>query len=154
MRFEGHAGLSLLIVSVVLFIFDFRNYESIIAGLLVVGFSSLPDLDLSWEIPHRRYTHNILFGFISGLIFGFLFMYSGLNFVLGFVGGFGGTICHLIGDSFTFMKFKPLWPFSNLEVGLGFFKSSDVKINEVFLTIGALSFVFLYVIKLGILKFP
>ena len=154
MRFEGHAGLSLLIVSVVLFIFDFRTYESIIAGLLVVGFSSLPDLDLSWEIPHRKYTHNVLFGLISGLIFGLLFMYGGLSFMLGFIGGFGGTICHLIGDSFTFMEFKPLWPFSSLEVGFGLFRSGNTKINEAFLIIGALSFIFLYIIKLGTLKFP
>jgi len=154
LRFEGHAGLTLLIVSFALYVFDFRTHESIITGLLVVGFSSLPDLDLSWEIPHRKYTHNILFGLIFGLIFGLLFMYGGLNFTWGFIGGFGGTLCHLIGDSFTFMKFKPLWPLSDFEVGFDFFKSSNIKVNEAFLTIGALSFVFLYATKLGILALP
>ncbi len=152
MNSEGHAGLSLLVVSSIFYILQLYDYSNMLTVLLIVGFSTLPDIDLRWEIPHRKYTHNIAAALVFGLAVGAL-TYQSLGFLPGFYGGFFGTILHIVGDVLTYRKFKPLWPFSNIRVGLGLFRSSNKMVNRVFLLIGVLVFtLYLSQINISLLK--
>ena len=107
-------------------------------GIFIVAFSTLPDIDIRLEIAHRKYTHNIMAGIIFGIIIGILLHYVGLGFLKGFIAGFGGTLIHILGDIFTYMKFKPLTPFSQIEIGLGLFRANDPTMNKLFLVIGVM----------------
>lgn len=82
----------------------------------------------------------------------FFFSYSTSDIlwgVMGFTSGFGGVICHLLGDALTHMKFKPLWPFSDREVGLGWFGSGNKHVNDGMMTAGSLVFVLYLLITSG-----
>ena len=63
----------------------------LITCILMVGLSSIPDLDIQWEIKHRGITHTFLFGIVVGVLFSFLigYAYSSFGLVMGFVAGFG-----------------------------------------------------------------
>jgi len=50
------------------------------------------------------------------------------------------------------MKFKPLWPFSDKEVGLGWFTARNPQINRVLAKLGAIVFTLALLIKAGILS--
>ena len=63
---------------------------------------------------------------------------------MGFVAGFGGVGSHLIGDAFTYHKFKPLYPFSKKEIAYGLFEASNKKVNNAMLTIGLITFFICY----------
>jgi len=114
------------------------------------GISSLPDIDLEWQkrgfpIHHRGPTHSILFALIVGILLGGLLWYGYHEmswFVIGFIAGGLGIISHLIGDSFTYMEFKPLWPFSDWAVGSGLVRASNKVVNEGLGTIGGLAFIY------------
>jgi len=67
---------------------------------------------MKFEVAHRTYTHNVLFALLAGIVFALLFNYANISWHLGFISGFIGNLSHLLGDAFTYMKFKPLWPFS------------------------------------------
>lgn len=154
MNHKGHAGLTLLIFSVLMLPFGWSK-NAILVVVLAAGLSSLPDLDINLEIKHRGYTHNILAALVVGIIFGFLFFYSTseiLEGIMGFTSGFGGVVCHLLGDALTYMKFKPLWPFSDREVGLGWFESGNKGVNNVMMTAGSLVFVLYILITTGVLE--
>ena len=145
MNHEGHAGLTLLILSPIFFLLNLKDFNSIATLIFAVGFSWLPDVDLDFEIAHRKYTHTILFAIIAGILFGLLFNYAGM-WLVGFTGAFLGTVCHLLGDVVTHMEFNPLWPFRDLEIALHWFDSSDRTTNSGMLTLGSLAF-FLYLIR-------
>ncbi|MCD6368506.1 MAG: metal-dependent hydrolase [Thermoproteales archaeon] len=136
MNRNGHIGLTLLITSAILYFFNLKDSTSLLTALFIVILSTLPDVDLKWEIPHRRYTHNISAGLVAGVCFGFITMYAGIGFIPGFIGGLGGVLCHLLGDLLTYMPFNPLWPFYSLEVSLRLFKSSSKTVNNLFLAAG------------------
>lgn len=142
---KGHTGLTFLILSPIFFLLNLKDFNSVATLIFAAGFSALPDIDLQLGIPHRTYTHNILFAIIASAVFGFLFNYAGMWFV-GFMGAFLGTVCHLIGDAFTPMSFNPLWPFRDVEIGLGLFKADDIGMNNGMMTIGSLAF-FLYLVR-------
>lgn len=151
MNHKGHAGLTLLVFSVLMLPFGLSE-NAIVVIVLAAGLSSLPDIDINWEIKHRGKTHNILAALVAGIIFGFLFSYSTSDIlwgVMGFTSGFGGVVCHILGDALTPMKFKPLWPFSDREVGLGWFKSGDKRVNDGMMTAGSLVFVLYLLITSG-----
>ena len=143
---EGHAGLSFLIFSP--FIFLFRavgadmNYV-VMTCFLMVLLSSIPDLDIKFEMKHRGITHTLLFGFGIGVLCAVVlgWVYGPLGWVMGFVAGFGGTASHLIGDAFTYSPFRPLYPFSNREVAYGFFKASNRMANVSIFVLGLVAFV-------------
>lgn len=146
---EGHAGLSLLLFSPFLYLFrllglDFSSV--LVTGFLMVALSSLPDIDMEYRkygIKHRGVTHTLLFGVGVGILLGFItgYAYGVWGYPMGFLAGFGGTASHLLGDAFTYSKFKPFRPFSNREVAYGFFKASNKEANGAMLTIGALALI-------------
>jgi len=116
---------------------------------LTAAFSTLPDIDLQWQrqgipIHHRGPTHSILFASLVGIFFGIVFWYGFKEagwFFIGFLSGVIGIISHMLGDSLTYMSFKPLWPFSPKEVSLGLCRASNRLANEGFMTIGIFSFI-------------
>lgn len=145
MHSEGHAGLTLIIFSFLMMPFGYSQ-NALILIVMAAGLSSLPDIDLKWKnVKHRGYSHSIGAALIIGLVFGAIFFYgNGLMFgLLGFLAGFGGTISHLIGDLFTYMKFPIFWPISDRKRSWGWFGSKEN--NEIFLKLGCLSLV-LYVL--------
>ena len=154
MNHKGHFGLTLLIFSIFMLPFGFSE-NAVAVMFLAAGFSSLPDIDLRLGIKHRKYTHNILAALVFGIIFGFLFSYSTSDIfwgIMGFISGFGGVVCHLLGDAFTYMKFKPLWPFSDREVGLGWFEAGNKRLNDGMMTAGLLVFILYLLITTGALE--
>jgi len=144
---EGHFGLSLILFSPFLILFKISGVDItniLVTDFLMAGLSSIPDLDITFEIRHRGITHTILFGIIVGILFSILFGYaygSLLGWAMGFVAGFGGTASHLLGDAMTYMEFKPLYPFSDRQVAFGIFRASDRTVNRAMLTIGAITII-------------
>ena len=146
---EGHAGLSLILFSPFMFLFRLMNIEMnyvLLTCFLMVALSSLPDFDIQWEIKHRGITHTFLFGIGTGTLFGFLimYMYGFPGLLMGFIAGFGGTASHLLGDSFTYSPFKPLYPFSDRKVAYGLFKASNQTANSTMLVLGFVLFIISY----------
>lgn len=154
---KGHVGLTLLMLSLLMFPFG-GNESTFLLIALASGVSTLPDIDLEWQreglpVHHRGITHSILFAILIGSLLGGLFYYGYESlpwFVTGFMGGFLGIVSHLIGDSFTFHPFKPLWPFSDIEVAFGLCKASDKKVNENLMAIGGFAFIAYALITFGI----
>jgi len=154
MHAEGHAGITLIIFSILMIPLGWGDYQIIAIGL-AVGVSSLPDIDLKYRqygIHHRGVTHSILFAFLVGLGLGALF-YSNDNhllwFVTGFAGGFGGIMSHLVGDILTYHAFKPLWPIKDTKISLGLCPASNKAVNEGLLAAGAVTFVVYLMISTG-----
>ncbi len=140
MKREGHIGLSLTLVFSLLTFMSIKDINSLITAFLVVILSILPDVDLNFEIKHRKYTHNILAAIIFGIIFGLLLEFINLGFFRGFIAGFGGTILHILGDLLTIMEFEILFPISTKKFALKLFRSDNVKVNNTFFIIGIITF--------------
>ena len=143
---EGHAGLSFLLFSPFMLFFKTLGIDLtyiLITCFLMVGLSSLPDLDLDWEIRHRGVTHTFLAGIAFGILFAIVigYAYGAMRWVMGFVSGFGGTASHLLGDVFNYSPLKPFSPFSDRKVAFGFFKSSNRSVNSTLLVSGLVAFV-------------
>lgn len=143
MRSKGHAGIGLLLSSVVFLLYpgDIHNFYLWLWLAIFLGSVTWPDLDLRFELRHRGFTHTlagaVFFGFMGAVIFGL----ARLDYApYGFLGGFTGTLAHILGDAFTHMKFRPLWPLSSREVGFGWFRASDERVNRLFAKLGSLSF--------------
>lgn len=149
---EGHAGLSFLLFSP--FMLFFKSIDAdmtyvLVTCFLMVGLSSLPDLDMEYReygIKHRGITHTFLFGIGVGVLFSILigYAYGALGWLMGFVAGFGSTASHIFGDAFTYERFKPFSPFSDREVAFGRFKSSNRPVNNTMLGLGIFSFIMSY----------
>ena len=75
---------------------------------------------------------------------------SALAYMSGFFfwGGFGGTLAHILGDVFTYMRFRPLWPLSSREVGLGWFRAINERVNRFFAKLGSSCFTLVLVYRL------
>ena len=144
MNSKGHFGLALLVMSLIMLPFGFLGNNVLIFLIIVLsaGLSALPDIDLQLEIQHRGFTHNIFFALIIGILFGIMFGYSsGIWYgIVGFLGGFMGIMIHLLGDMMTFMEFKPLWPFSQIEVAYGWFYADSQLANKGFFYLGIFAF--------------
>jgi membrane-bound metal-dependent hydrolase YbcI (DUF457 family) len=140
---EGHAGLSLIILSSLMATLEWTGPDAVILSLATAAFSSLPDLDLRFRpfVKHRSpLTHSLSAGVLFGTglaVFGYCI---GFDLWLGFVCGFGGTVLHLLGDIFTFSRVKPFWPFSSRAFALGLFKSSNPLVNLSLVALGGLVF--------------
>ena len=159
MHSEGHAGLTLLIMSLIMTPFG-ANEDALYIIVLSAALSALPDLDMKWRtqvsfIQHRGVTHSILFAIISGIVIGALFFYThrSLTWVaIGFLSAFFGVVSHLIGDMFTHHAFKPLWPFYHNEIALHWFSASNKTVNEGLLTVGGITFILYFMITNGSLS--
>ena len=155
---NGHIGLTLLILSGLLVPFGANPYA---LPLLVVaaGFSTWPDIDMKFEIVHRKFTHNLLFGVVCGTLIGALAVAVD-NVIMGatfFAGVFAGCALHLVGDVIAGRKkdgspwpLRPFVPFSQREIGYGWFKASDKKMNNGFLYLGLLALVLLVLVQNGV----
>ena len=149
---RGHAGLTLLLVSLLVLPFG-ENRNAVIVIAFSAALSALPDIDMEWRkkvdfIHHRGVTHSIIFAIVSGLFFGGLFYYSQKTFLwfsLGFLGAFLGVVSHIIGDFLTYEKFEFLWPFSPRTFQLGLCRSSDKRVNDGLFSVGSVA-VILYVL--------
>ncbi len=102
--------------------------------------SSLPDIDIRLELPHRKYTHNIFFGILAGLAAGIVSQSLGFSFVIGFASVFIGVLTHILGDLMTYMPFSPLAPLINKKISFRLFKSSNTAVNFSFLLLGAFTY--------------
>lgn len=153
---KGHVGLTLLIASIIMMPFGYSE-NSILIIAFSAGLSVLPDIDMGWRrygVHHRGPTHSILFAVICGVLFGFLLHYANetlLWFGIGFVSAFLGVVSHLIGDTFTYHAFKPLWPFSDRAVSLGFCSAGDRSVNEGLMAAGTISLIAYFLVKTGAL---
>ncbi len=160
MNWRGHVGLSLLIFSLLMIPFGL-NVFTLGFIIITVLFSSLPDTDLIRFLPfeHRDFTHNVGFGMIFAAVlasvFGFLVgiyfsdVLGGLVAIGIFLAITGGVLSHLLGDIIaglrydsTPWKIKPIRPFSHKSIGYGIFLATDQKVNNIFLKVGFLSFLF------------
>jgi len=145
---KGHVGLSMLIFSFLFIPFGVTIYTLTFVSFSV-AFSPIPDLDHKWHIKHRAYTHNIGFGMLFGLFMGVPLGYL-MNFYFGtlvFLAVLAGIMSHLLGDIIVGLRYngkpwkiKPFRPISDVEIGYGIFKSSNKKVNEIFLKAGSIVF--------------
>ncbi|OYT47560.1 MAG: hypothetical protein B6U85_04945 [Desulfurococcales archaeon ex4484_42] len=145
MNLKGHVGLTLLALSSLMYIFDFRSYNYLLMVLLATALSSLPDIDIRLELPHRKYTHNVFVALIVSIGFGYLTYILLHDFSLGFTPMFAAFILHIIGDLMTYKPFKPLAPFQRRASSFRLFRSSNKYVNNGLLILGILIF-FIYAI--------
>jgi len=156
---EGHFGLTLIALSLIGLPFGLGpDYSMVMIIIIGVALSSLPDIDLRTDkVHHRGITHSLLFAIIAGLIVGTIFGYlSGFIWgIIGFIGGFCGIILHLLGDVFTFHKFRPLYPFDaiifkrKIYLGFGLFYANNKSVNSGFFILGCMTCAFYLAYSLG-----
>jgi len=141
MYFRGHVGLTLLTLSLLAYLFDFEGLRYVIMIIIASALSSLPDIDIRLEIPHRKYTHNIIFALIISLGSGYLTFKLFNDFSLGFTPMFAAFTMHIIGDLMTYRPFKPLAPFQRRATAFKLFRSSNPIINNGLLILGIIAFI-------------
>jgi inner membrane protein len=155
---EGHIGLTFLLMSIIMLPFPY-SHNNLIMIVMASALSALPDIDLEWQkqgipIHHRGFTHSILFALICGIFFGGIFWMANKTLLwagMGFISGFMAIVSHMIGDTFTYMAFKPLYPFDMREVSYGLCKASNKAVNEGLFTVGVITFILYFMLKEGIL---
>jgi len=145
MYFRGHVGLTLLTLSFFMYVFDFKGHQYLLIILLAAALSSLPDIDIRLELPHRKYTHNVFVALVISIGFGYLTYILIHDFSLGFSSMFIALILHIIGDLMTYKPFKPLAPFQRRASSFRLFHSSNKYVNNGFLILGIIAFL-IYVV--------
>ena len=131
----GHIGISLVILSIIALIFKLNLHDPniLVPFAIIIGLTSLPDIDIKFEIPHRGFTHSLLFSIIVGII-GYL-----LFGIIGLIAGFGVIILHILGDILTYQKVRFLWPFKG-DISLGLCQADNPIANYGFLILGVFVF--------------
>lgn len=127
----GHIGFALLVLSPLIDKFDLGYI------LIAVASTLFPDIDLRLKIGHRKYTHNITFGFLVGILVFMLSKSSWLAFLV-----LMSIFAHILADLLTIQKFAPLYPFSKKKYALKLFKSNNTAINTAVLLLGLASFAY------------
>ncbi|MEM2157586.1 MAG: hypothetical protein QXO72_01055, partial [Sulfolobales archaeon] len=84
MNLRGHIGLTLIFLTSIFIFLDFKGIQYVKIVLFSVMLSSLPDIDLRIKLPHRKYTHNLLFVALISLLLGYLTSFLLNDFYLGF----------------------------------------------------------------------
>ncbi|MFA4886820.1 MAG: metal-dependent hydrolase [Candidatus Nanoarchaeia archaeon] len=160
MMFKTHLALGLLIG--LLFIKFFPQPHPILFVVLVVLFSSLPDLDteksklgrkiypisliIRWLFGHRGFVHSMF----AALFFYFTLAYFNLQ-VIG-DGLLIGYLAHLIGDASTKEGVAFLYPFSKFRVQ-GFMATGGVIESFILVCLMILNLILLFdVVKVFLLK--
>lgn len=108
-----------------------------VAGLVVIGLASFPDIDLRLPfITHRGITHTIWFAFFVGFFIGGAYSsipvetpVEGVRFLIGFLLGVTGITGHLLGDVLTPMGIKPFAPVRDTEYSLSWFNANSILAN-------------------------
>ncbi|MCX8186614.1 MAG: metal-dependent hydrolase [Sulfolobales archaeon] len=140
MNLKGHVGLTLMLLSLIFTSLGLKSLEYVKIVLFSAAFSSLPDIDIRLGLHHRKYTHNLLFVVITSLMIGYVTYVSLNDFNLGFYSVIASGTIHLLGDSMTYMEFKPLYPLSDRSMALKLFKSNSTLINNLLMASGILAF--------------
>ena len=164
---RGHAGLTLAISSLLMQVFGFTDYV-LIAIFIAVSLSALPDIDMKWRkhafnlkgkqyrVKHRgKVTHSLLFSFLVGMggMILFWYLFNEVPWIMiGFFSPFLGTASHLLGDTFTYHAFQPLWPFNNKRISFGFCAAKDPRANEGLMSLGIASFVLNFCLVTGVIS--
>lgn len=148
MDWRGHLGFNLLVMSSLFYLMNLSGVE--INRILIISsvLSSLPDIDLRLELPHRKVTHNVFFGLIISLVAGYLASYLGFSFRVVTFSFLIAFTTHLLCDLLTKMPFRPLYPFVKTPVALRLFRSSSNVVNTLFLVLGVVAY-YVYVSKYG-----
>lgn len=154
MKKNGHMGLSLVLFAPFLYFFKIKGFDVntiLIMGGFMITLSTFPDIDLKYKmfgIKHRGITHSLVFGIGIGILLGFMmeYFFESSTWLMGFFAGFGGIISHLLGDALTYGRFKPFFPFSNIEVAYGLFKASNIIMNNAIFIIGLIAFTVTFVL--------
>ncbi len=151
MHWRGHVGLTLLVLSSLAYVLELRGVNYLVIIALATLLCSLPDIDISLEIPHRKYTHNVFFGLAVAIGFGYATKILFNDFNLGFTSMFAAFILHIVGDLMTYQSFKPLAPFQKRSVSYKLFRSSNKVVNDSLAILGSISFIiYLIYVVLGI----
>ncbi len=136
MNLRGHVGLTLTVLMSVFIATRSRLESWVLFTALSIMTSSLPDIDLRLKLPHRKYTHNLLFILITSIFFGYITSLLLNNFTLGFLSTLSSGLLHLLGDLMTYIGFAPFYPISGRMVALRLFKSDNKFINNLMLFTG------------------
>lgn len=148
----GHIGLGLLVAVALAAVLGAAGVPgAATASALVVGLSTLPDLDEQLSaIEHRGVTHSLPFAVAVGLATGgtwwlvLLVVSPTVQHVVALVGFLAGSLAilsHLLGDVITPMGVPVFWPFSRRRYSLGLVRSADRRANVTALLVGALAWV-------------
>ncbi|MEM0014215.1 MAG: metal-dependent hydrolase [Zestosphaera sp.] len=149
MDWRGHLGFNMLITSALLYMLSLSGVEANRLILLSSVLSSIPDIDLRFELPHRKVTHNVFFGITISLLAGYIA--SSLNhysFEFTFVVFLTAFTTHILGDLMTKLPFRPLYPLIRTPVSLRLFRSSNNLVNTAFLIAGVATY-YVYISKFG-----
>ena len=148
MHSKGHWGLALLLMSIIAIPFGFGPNNIIILIVLFTAFlSTIPDIDIHFEIAHRTFTHNVFFALLVAVILGILFGFiGGIELIsIGFIAGFMGIMTHLLGDLMTYKEFKPFAPLSQIQISWCWFPAESETANIGFFVSGWIAF-FIYIL--------
>lgn len=148
MNLRGHVGLTLTVLMLIFIAIRLRLESWALFTVLSIMTSSLPDIDLRLKLPHRKYTHNLLFVLITSTFFGYVTSLLFNNFLLGFLSVFSSGLLHLLGDLMTYMGFTPFYPISDRVIALRLFKSDNRFINDLMLITG-MSLLTYYVVSMS-----
>jgi len=143
---KGHAGLNLLLTSLTALALGLSGWLVNAVIIFSTILSTLPDIDLKLELPHRKYTHNVLFALLAGSAAGIVTSVLGFGFEIGFYSLCVGVLTHILGDLLTYRAFAPLYPLIRRKLSLKLFHSSDKYVNSVFLLLGSAAY-FVYLVK-------
>lgn len=154
---KGHAGLNLLVTSSTALALGLSGWLVNAVIILSTILSTLPDIDLRLELPHRKYTHNVLFALLAGSAAGIVTSVLGFGFELGFYSVCVGVLTHILGDLLTYRSFAPLYPLVRRRFSFRLFHSSNKYVNSIFLLLGSAAY-FVYLVKLveirNLVQFP
>ena len=143
----GHAGITAILISALIYLFLVVGRER--AGLRWLGLSIALTLapDLDGVLPgmvHRGITHTFLAALVLGVVVAAVAWASGFRSThvrvgratLGFLVGAGGVVSHLLGDVITPMGVRLLFPLRNTVYTLDVVRASDPEANLSFLLVG------------------
>ncbi len=145
---KGHLGVSLLVFGPVGYSLATRGllWLAATAGLVMVWFSMLPDVDHRLPmIEHRGPTHSLLFAALVGGV-GWAIgtaaetvVASSLSLsTFGFVVGALTVVAHLIGDTLTPAGVPYLWPLSSRSFSISLARANSGVANSGLFGLGLL----------------
>ena len=148
---SGHVGAALLAYAPLgsLLLGTGRSELAVVAGVVMVALSTLPDAD-HWIpfVNHRGFTHTLPFAVLVGLAVGVVGAAAGpavlsssaaSTAALGVVVGTLSILSHIAADSVTPMGIRPFWPLSGWHVTFDIVPAKDPVANFVLLGAGVVA---------------
>lgn len=144
----GHYGVALLAFApiglVLLLVAPVQ--VAVLAGLLVVGLTPVPDYDQRVPfVDHRGPTHTVAFALLVGCVTGGVGWVAGSGVlpagpvagaVVGFLAGTLAILAHLLGDVVTPAGITPFWPLSDAHYSAGLVRAANPVANYLLLGLG------------------